>query len=273
MKRIKFTKMAGAGNDFIVIDSIKGVNLRKLAVDMCSRTDGIGADGLLVYDKSRKTDYKMQIINADGSVAEMCGNGARCMAAYISKLKTPRRKQFGMETLAGIIGAVVNKNNVQVQLSNPARYCPDIALSLNGRKIKVSYIDTGVPHTIVYVDNLSKINVELIGRQVRTHKKFLPRGANVDFVEQINKNLVEVRTYERGVESETRACGTGSVAAAIVTFLKSNPKIKSKKNAFINVLTKSGEILKVTFDINNGKISNVWLKGSAKFIAKGEYYA
>ena len=104
------------------------------------------------------------------------------------------------------------------------------------------------------------------------HKKFKPRGTNVNFVEQVKKALANARTYERGVEDETKACGTGSVASAIVTYLKANPNVKTKEKAKMSIKTVGGEILEVTFDLKNNKISNVWLKGSANFIAKGEYY-
>jgi len=273
MKEINFTKMAGAGNDFIIIEASKGLNVKKLALMMCDRTNGVGADGLLVLDKSKKADYKMRIINADGSEAEMCGNGARCMAAYIVRNKKPRKKLFAMETIAGSILGEAKGEIATVGLSQPVDYKPSIALTIHKRKIHVSYIDTGVPHVIVYVDKLDDIDVPRIGNMIRFHKKFQPRGANVNFVEQVKKNLVYARTYERGVEDETKACGTGSVAAAIVTYMKANPNMANKQKAKMKVGTASNEILEITFDINEGQPSNVWLKGSARFIAKGEYYA
>lgn len=273
MKKIKFEKYSGAGNDFVIIDAIKGINYKMLAVKMCDRTNGIGADGLLVLDKSKKANYKMRIINADGSEAEMCGNGARCMAAYIAKNKL-RAKTFTMQTIAGIIGAQISSKSIQVHLSDPTGYKEIVPLSMRGKSLKVSYIDTGVPHTIIYVDNLASINVKIIGEAIRYHKKFHPRGTNVNFVEQINQNLIEVRTYERGVEDETKACGTGSVASAIVSYIKSR-KVAENQNIFnakMKVKTKSKEILEVSFDITNNTLTNVWLKGSANRIAKGEYY-
>ncbi len=272
MKKIQFTKMSGAGNDFIIIEARKGLNLKKLAVATCDRTNGIGADGLLVLDKSKKADYRMRIINADSSEAEMCGNGVRCMAAYIVRHKKPKKKLFSIETMAGIILGEAKGEVARVRLSPPKDYRASISLTLSGRKIKVSYIDTGVPHAVVYVDGLNNIDVAGIGHAIRHHTKFKPRGANVNFVEQMRKNLVNVRTYERGVEDETKACGTGSVASAITTYLKANPGITNKKQAKMNVRTSSGEILEVTFDLTENAISNVWLKGSANFIAKGEYY-
>lgn len=273
MKRINFTKMAGAGNDFIVIDAAPGLNYKKLAMKACDRTNGIGADGLLILDKSAKADYKMRIINPDGSEAEMCGNGARCMAAYIVCSKKPGKKLFTMETLAGIIAAQASDEAARIQLSPPSGYTPDVAIDVNNRTLHVHYIDTGVPHVVVFVEGLKNVDVAGIGRVIRYHDRFKPRGTNVDFVEEVNGNLVGVRTYERGVEDETKACGTGSVAAAVIAYLKMNPTVHDKKAAKMNVRTASDEVLEVAFDIQEGHVTNVWLKGSARFIAKGEYYA
>ncbi len=273
MRKINFTKMVGAGNDFIVVDAAAGLNYKKLAMKACDRTEGIGADGLLVLDKSKKADYKMRIINRDGSEAEMCGNGARCIAAYIVRNKKPRKKLFIVETLAGAITATATGEVARVQLSAPSGYHADIPLTVNDRRMRVSYIDTGVPHAIVFVDGLEAIDVAAIGRVIRHHERFAPRGTNVNFVEQVNERLVSARTFERGVEDETRACGTGSVAVAIVSYFKANPGVNDKEAAGMNVRTASGEILEVRFDIRAGVVSNVWLKGSAKFIARGEYYA
>ncbi len=272
MKIIRFTKMAGAGNDFIVIDAAPGLNYKKLAMKACDRTNGVGADGLLILDKSAKADYKMRIINPDGSEAEMCGNGARCMAAYIACNKNLGKKLFTMETLAGLISAEASGEAARIQFSPPSGYTPEMTIDVNNRTLHVSYIDTGVPHAVVFVDGLEGIDVAAIGRVIRYHDRFKPRGTNVDFVEQVNEDLVSARTYERGVEDETKACGTGSVAAAIVAYLRANPDAREKKAARMNVRTASGEVLEVTFDIKGGEAANVWLKGSANFIARGEYY-
>lgn len=263
--------MVGAGNDFIIVDALQGFNFKRLSIKICDRTNGIGADGLLVCGKSKKANFRMRIINADGSEAEMCGNGARCMAAYIVKNKRTKNKLFSIETISGIILADAKNEIANVRLSAPLGYKMDIPLTISRRKVRVSFIDTGVPHVIIYVNNLKKINVGQIGRIIRFHKKFQPKGANVNFVEQIKNNLVDVRTYERGVEAETKACGTGSVAVAIITYLKMHPDLQNKESALMNVRTKSGEILKIVFDLKFGCPENIWLKGSAKFIASGEY--
>ncbi len=272
MKTISFTKMAGAGNDFLVIEAAPKIDYKKLAVKACDRTNGIGADGILVLDKSKKEDYRMRIINSDGSEAEMCGNGARCLAAYIVKTKKPSKKSFSIETMAGTILAEAKDEVAEVRLSEPRDYRPEVEVDVHGKRMRLPYIDTGVPHTIVFVDGLENINVGEIGRTIRFHDVFAPRGTNVDFVEEISKDFVALRTYERGVESETKACGTGAVATAIVAYLKSNPNADDTKKAKVKVKTASGEILEITFDVAAGRVKNVWLKGSAKFIAKGEYY-
>lgn len=280
MIKIPFVKMVGAGNDFIVIEPQAKLNYVDLAKAVCSRQFGIGADGVLILDKSKISDYRMRIINADGSEAEMCGNGARCMAAYIVAKFKPTKKFFGMETLAGEILAEAKGEEACVRLSNPKDYEPNIDIKVDGKTMTVHYIDTGVPHVIVFVAGLQEVNVNSMGRVIRNHSRFLPRGANVNFVEAASKaggkgqnGMVAVRTYERGVEAETLACGTGSVAAALVSFMQINPNVKEKKGAAIKVLTTSKEILEVAFDLHkDGKIDNVWLYGTAKTIASGEYY-
>lgn len=272
MKMIPFAKMAGAGNDFIIIEPRRGIRLKRLAAMVCDRTNGIGADGLLTLDKSRKADYRMRIFNADGSEAEMCGNGARCMAAYIVRNRKPRKKLFSMDTPAGIILGEARGEAAKVRLSDPAGYRAAIPITIAGRTITVSYIDTGVPHAVVYVDALDNIDVPGIGSTIRYHDIFKPRGANVNFVEQVNGNVIHVRTYERGVEDETRACGTGCVASAVVTYLRAHPSVMNKAKVKMKVRTAGEEILEVTFDAVGGSVSNVWLRGSARFIAKGVYY-
>jgi len=198
-KFISFEKMAGAGNDFLILEAKKGLNYKKLAPKMCGRTNGVGADGLIIIDRSRKSDYKMRIINADGSEAEMCGNGARCVAAYIVRHKNLRKKRFTIETLAGELLAEAKDQTANVRLSDPTDYKTNVPVTLADRKINVQYIDTGVPHAVIYVEGLEHIDVNGIGALVRYHQKFKPRGANVNFVEQINPQLVAARTYERGV--------------------------------------------------------------------------
>ena len=272
--------MVGAGNDFIVIEARADLDYTKFAQTVCHRQNGIGADGVLVLDKSKTSDFRMRIINADGSEAEMCGNGARCMAAYIVANHKPLKDLFGMETLAGEVLGEAQGEVARVRLSNPKDYQPNINITVEGKSMTVHYIDTGVPHTIVFVDGLQEVDVNSLGRLIRNHPRFAPRGTNVNFVElaspqggKAGNSMVAVRTYERGVEAETLACGTGAVASALVSYLHTHPGVKEQKDAAMRVLTASKEVLEITFDLHEGsKIDNVWLKGTAKLVAKGDYY-
>jgi diaminopimelate epimerase len=260
MKKINFTKMVGTGNDFIVIDKKPAGNLAKLAKTLCDRKFGIGADGVLLLDKCRQADLRMRIFNADGSEAEMCGNGARCAAFFSGKPKAR------LLTLAGEINTEVHGKQVKVQLTAAQDIKLDIPLLVNGRLLKVNFINTGVPHVVIFVSGIDNIGVKYLGGIIRNHKKFLPRGTNVNFVEVKGKNLIQIRTYERGVEDETLACGTGSTAAALIFALKNNLE------DVIKVQTQSGQILKISFQKEAGEFRKVWLEGSVRIVYKGEYY-
>lgn len=263
MKKINFTKMVASGNDFIVIEGVKsGIkNYKFLAKEMCDRKFGVGADGLLVLDKSRRADVRMRIFNADGSQAEMCGNGARCSALY-SMLHLTKKHNLKLETKAGIIETDVKVDNVRIKLTQSKDLALDLPIVVNGRELAVNFINTGVPHAVIFVQGLENINVFGLGRAIRKHKEFSPRGTNVNFIEVLNDNSLGIRTYERGVEDETLACGTGSTASALIFALKSGAQNK------VNVHTKSGEILKVYFKHD---LSDVWLEGRGKIVYKGEY--
>jgi len=266
MRKLDFVKMVGAGNDFVVIDSrisyiVYRISLPELARTLCQRKTGVGADGLLILEKSKKADFRMRIFNADGSEAEMCGNGLRCAALYAKKTKG----KIKVETKAGIYEAnITGKSNVRIRMEDPKDLKTNVAITVNGRSIKVNYVDTGVPHAVIFVEGLEKIDVDSIGRDIRRHKKFQPRGTNVDFVEIIDDKNIKMRTYERGVEGETLACGTGAVASAIIT----RYEIRDTRYE-INVHTKGG-ILKVCFNKKGNKIKDVYLEGCAKEVYHGE---
>ncbi len=267
MRSLIFTKMVASGNDFIVLKSFssKVLRLKVLARRMCDRKFGIGADGLLLLEKSRVADVKMRIFNADGSEAEMCGNGARC-AALFSSQPSDVSCQLKIETKAGMIEAKVNKNNVRIKLTDPHSIKLDIPIRVGGRTLRVNFVNTGVPHAVIFVNGLQNIDVAVLGREIRYHKEFAPAGSNVNFVEAIDKDSIAIRTYERGVEAETLACGTGSSAAALVFALKS--AAMSKK---VNVLTQSKETLSVYFQRKGRNFRNVWLEGKARIVYKGVY--
>ncbi len=280
---IEFFKLQASGNDFVLIDNRRGtgsgINLKKIAKKLCERKFGIGADGILVIEPSKKGDFTMRIFNPDGSEAEMCGNGARCTALWAKEVL--KRNYVRFQTKAGIIEAQVEEkglrkdrdkpgeyNRVRIKMSDPYGLRLDLHVKVFSRTLRVHYINTGVPHTIVFVEGLDNINVAEIGRALRFHKAFRPVGTNVDFVEVIGDKFIKIRTYERGVEAETLACGTGVVASAIITGYKLTDS-QSRKYRF-DVLTKSGEKLKVYFARDVDKITDVWLEGKAYLVYTGK---
>jgi len=272
MKKITFVKMVASGNDFVVVDqrssrSTGRASLQALAKKICDRRQGVGSDGLLVIQRSRGAAARMRIINADGSEAEMCGNGARCAALFIAghARKRSNKKVLKIETRAGIIRAEVWRDSVKVRLTDPKEIKEDLSVRIAGRMMRVNFINTGVPHAVVFCEALDKIDIKNIGRQLRNHKRFMPRGTNADFIEVKSDDSIAIRTYERGVEDETLACGTGSVAGALIFSLKSGFK------GNIRVQTRSGQVLKVYFDRIRDLICNVWLEGEARIVYKGVY--
>ena len=272
-KKINFAKLVGAGNDFVLLDNrLYGFRstqyLKDLAVKICDRKFGVGADGLLVIEESKSQDLKMRIFNSDGSEAQMCGNGARCFAYFISRIKNTGGKFYlSLETKAGPVKAVVKQGSVRINLTVPKDLKLGIPLKLSGRLVKVDFINTGVPHAVVFVQGLPRIDVFGLGRQIRYHRAFAPAGANADFVEVISDDSIRIRTYERGVEAETLACGTGSVAAALLAAVK-----LAKRTNKINVYTAGGEVLKVYFNRDGNKFSDVWLEGKAALVYRGDYF-
>ena len=265
---IKFTKAVATGNDFIIVDNrdLKLKNdLGRLAKKLCDRFYGAGADGLLLVEKSGTADFRMRILNPDGSEAEMCGNGSRCAALY-AHAKKIAPADMKIETVAGILSANVNGENVKVKLTDPKDIQWNLCLMIQECPYKVNVANTGVPHVIHFVDDLEAVEVKKLGPKMRYHEEFSPHGANVDFVKitDRNKNRIAVRTYERGVEDETLACGTGAVASAIIS--AEAEKLVSP----VTVETKSGEVLKVYFESQKGNFRNVYLEGKAKLVYEGE---
>ncbi|MDD5195500.1 MAG: diaminopimelate epimerase [Candidatus Omnitrophica bacterium] len=263
--------MVAAGNDFIVIDAascrLQATSYKKFAKRMCDRKFGVGADGLLVIEKSKKADIRMRIFNADGSEAEMCGNGARCAAFSQSAWRMAHGGKIKIETKAGIIESTVAKNNIRIKLTDPRDIKLHIPIKINNKLLRVNFVNTGVPHTVIFVQGLAKINVSLLGRTIRYHPAFKPNGTNVNFVEILSNDFINVRTYERGVEDETLACGTGATASAIITFLALN----TENSKLIRVKTKSGEILKVYLAKYGEPFSDVWLEGKTQVVYRGIY--
>jgi diaminopimelate epimerase len=211
-----FTKMSGTGNDFILIDNRDGFvrDARDVAIKFCKRRLSIGADGLLLLEESQSADVRMRYLNADGSEVEMCGNGARCISHFAHSLGYP--SNFNLQTAAGVLPVWINGDVVKIGMPEPHIEGDEFSLEIDGETYSMYSANTGVPHQVIFVDDLQNIDVNRIGRAIRYHDRFAPRGTNVDFAKVINRSNIALRTYERGVESETLSCGTGAVASILI---------------------------------------------------------
>ena len=263
---IEFYKMSGSGNDFIIIDnldlSLDVGDLSEFARKVCQRKISVGADGLVIIEPSDRADFKWRFFNSDGSMAEMCGNASRCVARF-AYMKGIAGQEMSWETIAGIISAEVNDDVVKVKLTDPSPVEAKIEIETEGQKFTLDSIDTGVPHAVVFVDDLDNCNVINNGRKIRYHEHFSPRGTNADFAFVIDRHNITVRTYERGVEDETLACGTGMVAATIAAAQRG--LVESP----VDVLAKSGEVLRVYFENQNGLWQDIYLEGRVKIVYQG----
>ena len=263
---VRFKKMHGSGNDFILIDNRNMVvPLEKgpeAAQMLCRPKFGIGADGLILIGESQIADFKWYFFNADGSEAEMCGNGGRC-AARFAFLEGIAGKSMKFETIAGIIKAEVSQKNVKLQLPTPEIINPIMTISVRENNITGSYLNTGVPHFVHFVEDVQSVPVFELGRLVRHHEAFQPHGTNCNFVEVRDKNYIIVRTYERGVEDETLACGTGAVASAIAC------AILNRCTPPVTVETWGGERLKIYFKLIPDGVKDVFLEGEAIIVYSG----
>jgi diaminopimelate epimerase len=262
---LRFTKMNGAGNDFVLIDNRNGdVRLSPAQIErICDRHRGVGADGILLLEESSNSaDFRMRYYNRDGGEAEMCGNGARCFARFANKVAGARGK-FSFETPAGVIGAELRGDLVTLNMSEPSDLRLSVPLAIDGEEATVHCINTGVPHVVVPVARVDMVRVNTQGAAIRRHKMFSPKGANVNFIEKRGPKNIAIRTYERGVEDETLACGTGVVASALI--FAANEKVSGP----IGVVVRGGDELQVGFDkIDNG-FGNVTLTGPAEFVFEG----
>jgi len=263
---IEFYKMSGSGNDFVIIDnhdlSLKLSDLPAFARKVCERKISVGADGLLLIEPSKTVDFKWQFFNSDGSIAEMCGNAARCVARF-AYIKGIAGKKMSFETLAGIIAAEVHHDVVKVKLTNPSPVKQGEKINLNGQKVLLDSIDTGVPHAVTFVDHLEACAVFDWGRKIRRHDSFQPKGTNANFAAVLDRHKIKVRTYERGVEDETLACGTGAVAAVLVAAehgLVDSP---------VDTVVQSGETLRIYFTRKDNRFCEIYLEGKVKIVYQG----
>jgi diaminopimelate epimerase len=268
---IPFVKMSGSGNDFIVIDNrpglLDGWDVPRLVRQLCARRISVGADGMLLVEKALgEAHFRMRYFDADGTESAMCGNGARCLArfAYLSGI-APRSMAF--ETCAYIVRAMVSDDGtVEIEMGEPQDARLDLDFPLNGKTYRIHYINTGVPHIVCYVEDLASLDVARLGPAMRHHPRFGPDGVNVNFVQDLGRNCLAVRTYETGVEGETLSCGTGATAAGIISYLRGMVAPP------VDVRTRGG-ILKVDFRGEGGRTFSLRLKGDARMIYKGVFTA
>lgn len=264
---LHFYKMNGAGNDFIVIDN------RDLSITLdedtiaalCDRHRGIGADGILAVEPAQQgSDFRFRYFNADGGEAEMCGNGARCFGRFTAHLGDGEPKEsVSFETMAGTLHAHLIGENVRIAMSDPHDLKLDAGFTIDGLPGTIHFINTGVPHVVIFVDQLDEIDVLKYGTLLRFHQAFAPAGTNVNFAQVLGANHIAIRTYERGVEDETLACGTGMTAAALIHHLKNG------STSPVKVDCAGGDTLEIGFIAQGNSFTHVTLSGPADFVFEG----
>lgn len=276
MHKLPFVKMNGAGNDFVVLDNRAGNPAldRAALAQLCDRHRGVGADGVLVVEPpaGAGADFRMRYYNADGGEAEMCGNGARCFARFASTLDVAGRGASGgrgqltFETPAGLIRARIEGEEVALDMSDPRDGADCGELRAAGQTWRVAFFDTGVPHAVVLAADLESVDVPGLGAALRHHERFAPRGTNVDFVQTLGPREIAIRTFERGVEAETLACGTGCVAAALA-----HAEVSGLAGGPVAVRVRGGETLRIGFERTGAfTYRKVTLTGPADIVFRGE---
>jgi diaminopimelate epimerase len=265
-KMVEFYKMSGSGNDFIIIDnrdlSLNVGNLPDFVRAVCRRKISVGADGVVIIEPSNTADFKWQFFNSDGSVAEMCGNAARCVA-HLASLQGISGEKLSFETIAGIVNAEVHENVPKVKLTDPSPVTLGKKIALAGREFVLDIVDTGVPHAVNFVDNLESHAVFDWGRKIRNHQHFQPKGTNANFAVVLGRHKMKVRTYERGVEDETLACGTGAVAAVLAA------AERGLVDSPVDTIVQSGETLRIYFTRKDDRFCEIYLEGKVKIVYQG----
>jgi diaminopimelate epimerase len=274
MEKIIFTKMSGAGNDFVFIDKKQNDWLQvntDFVQKICDRRNGIGADGLITIEDSSTHNFIMNYYNADGSTGSLCANGARCAILFASE--SGRLMNNKAEFISNDItykGEVISNSGIKFYLNPPKKIKYNFKIKAGGRLLNAHFADTGSPHVVIdinesegFLTSLDSIPLEKLGKEIRYLPEFSPGGTNVNFIE-VKNGAINIRTYERGVEAETLACGTGSVAAALICF------VTQKLSIPVKIIPKSNEKLFVNFDVENSKVRNLSLTGPVKVIFTGE---
>ncbi len=270
---LHFFKMNGAGNDFIIVDNRDLSLSKELDTDtiaaLCDRHRGIGADGLLAVEPAQKgADFRFRYYNADGGEAEMCGNGARCFGRFTAHLGEIVLKKVTFETIAGTLAAEMVGEDVRIAMSEPKDLKLNTDAKIPGFDSPLHFVNTGVPHVVAFLKSpeaLDEFDVYNHGAAIRNHKAFAPAGTNANFAAVLAPGHISIRTYERGVEDETLACGTGMVASALVHHLLTGAPSP------IKVDVEGGDTLEIGFEKSGDQtFKNVTLTGPADFVFEGE---
>lgn len=264
---LPFHKMNGAGNDFVVIDNREltiQLNREQIAW-LCDRQRGVGADGLIAVEPAEKgANYKFRYYNADGGEAEMCGNGARCFGKFASRLSQPAKEIVTFETIVGTLSAEILGDEVRIAMSNPVDLELGSEITVEGISSPIHSINTGVPHVVIFVEDLKNLDVVKYGAAIRYHERFAPAGTNVNFAQIVDNQHIAIRTYERGVEGETLACGTGMTACALIHHLLTDAPSP------VQVDVAGGDTLEIGFEsYESDSFSAVTLTGPADTVYEG----
>lgn len=272
MRRIRFFKLSACGNDFVILDNrqktLDDNEASEFVRKVCQRRISLGADGVIFLGESQTADFAMRFFNADGGEVEMCGNGARCLARFAC-LNGICSNQMTFETKAGLVKAEVIDHQVKLKMDYHLVPSPSFLLAVNGFAKLVFFLTAGVPHVIYLLENredLEKVDVVGLGRKIRFHDHFQPEGTNANFVKVADPHKIIIRTYERGVEDETLACGTGSIASSIIC------AYQDKVISPVSVVTRSGCVLKVYYERKGKGFGEIYLQGEARVIAEGNLW-
>jgi len=283
MEKISFIKMSGAGNDFVVIDKNTNpafVLEQNIIQKLCNRRNGVGADGVITISNSAEYDFEMEYFNADGSTGSLCGNGARCAIKFAeNSSRIKNKKTHFLSNSVPFTGEVLDENIIKFDFNPPTKLKFNFKIKAGGQLMNACFADTGSPHVVIKIEDvlqnpndlksnyseIDKFPVYQLGREIRYLNEFSPGGTNVNFIKIVD-NKIYIRTYERGVEDETLACGTGSTAAAIISH------VTDKLESPITLISHGLDELKVDFNIENQKINNLSLTGPAKIIFSGYIY-
>lgn len=268
---LEFWKMTGAGNDFVVMDNRTGhlppdgAERAALIQTLCARRIGVGADGALLVEPSERADFRMRYYNSDGSEAETCGNGARCIARFAHMIGAAEAEMC-FETMAGLYGAEVMEETVRVSMGDAFDLRMGVIIDIPDLfDDNVDFLNSGVPHAIVRVNDIENVPVVKLGRALRHHEEFAPAGTNINFVTTTDEeDKFIIRTYERGVEDETLACGTGCIAAAVVMCRR------LEMQGPVRMVTRSGQILTIGFQKTDLGAEFITLEGEARVVYRAE---